>query len=576
MQEYGLFKAMKLQSIKSSYGEPDTSMCTTEDEIKETILAHEEKVRTGLLTAEQKIDATLWIIKHFTIGKLVELPGDLTELDDGWKNPSTGLRKSLANFTIGKVLGYKLSSKDPRDKFLPMNIEIEFASPKKIMPMLRVSLTKSWSDILYWIQSGAKIFSKEEAKSIREWEITSAGQREKIRVITGELFRGFEIADELIKNDPDNNYLVKKRLIKYTTTGSTIEAGIKLWQEKPKDLSEGVDKVPIYAALNGSAVIKQLEDSPGKVFWLASYKEYIRKNDFGFYEIGFSLGRWKTQKGKISTISKYVSNFATQDVLDAIKDATGQKFNFYTEPLMEDVLIASTFRNIPSMEFMRFTSYKVDKFLDILTVIYQKYKVLIKLKPLDQQDTFILFKAPDAGAELDEEQGEAGGEYSYYIRGDWGRIEEIPNYIDGSFEQMSDPRNPKIKGRLKVKFKVTPVECRSLNILPDVTESEGMRNLLLSLPDDASRIKFKASVAELGDEYSDIAFLASKALGVDFVYAFGSENNRMVGKIISDNINIPLDVETGKKIDIYEGIMNEKIPLNWDSAQDFIIKIQSL
>ena len=306
-------------------------------------------MRTGLLNAEEKLDTTLFTIKHFTIGKMVEIPSDLSELDDGWAN-SSGFRKTLPNCPIAKVLGYKFGSKEIKDRFLPMNIEIEFATPQKIMPMIRPSLTQSWSDVVEWIKRGPNKFSDAEAKSIREWIVTSEGQREKIRVITGEIFRCFEIADELFKNDPEpKNYQYKKRLIKYTTTGSTVEAGIKLWQVKYKDLSEETTKVPIYSALNGSAVIQQLDDKPEKVFWLPSYKEYIRKTKQGYYEIGLFMGRWKSKKDGLKTDSKRISNFCSNDILDEIKAETGLHSNFHTELLMENVLVANTYRSDTGM-----------------------------------------------------------------------------------------------------------------------------------------------------------------------------------------------------------------------------------
>ena len=106
----------------------------------------------------------------------------------------------------------------------------------------------------------------------------------------------------------------------------------------------------------------------------------------------------------------------------------------------------------------------------------------------------------------------------------------------------------------------------------NITKSQAVKNILNAIKDDESRLKFIEDVKALGEEYGVISELAQQVVGINPRYAIGKVGLKYAGKVISDYIKNPVEDEA--KIEVQE--IEEKTPLDFDSAQDFIIKLKSL
>lgn len=103
------------------------------------------------------------------------------------------------------------------------------------MPKLRINLAQNSREYLLWIRQNP-VTANKDVDALDQWITDKDNNRVNMRVITGEIFKGFELA--YLEKENDKNYKDTPRLIKYTTQSGAIESGIRLQQNTTKLLTE--------------------------------------------------------------------------------------------------------------------------------------------------------------------------------------------------------------------------------------------------------------------------------------------------------------------------------------------------
>ena len=319
MYDFRKYRDKVIADVIIHYGEPKIDNESDPEKIEEIKREHAIMVELAVKSSNEKLNSLQLILEFFVPKKYVQVPISLDLLEDGYE--VNGQRKTTVDAAAGYFVGYKINE-EASNKFSPMNIQLEFASTSRIRPHLKISLTKQYENIYRWIMGGmVSIF---EQNFIIDWSVKKTGEREFMRVLTGELFKAFEITEDLFNKDL--NYVTgKRRLIKYTTTSGSIETGVRIFEKKHISLTMG--KTPTFAPINSDAYISIIDETSifaensgdDIAIFLPSLKDMIYVHSDGSFTFGVCTGK----KGSSSRIyTKYLSDWATTKFQQQFKAAT--------------------------------------------------------------------------------------------------------------------------------------------------------------------------------------------------------------------------------------------------------------
>ncbi|MEI7960782.1 MAG: strawberry notch C-terminal domain-containing protein [archaeon] len=559
----------KMKKLRESFGKPDTSVATTQEEKDQIVEDFETMVKDALLKEQQKDDLVRYPLAYFKPDKILYVPVDTDMLKDGAFDDKKDRKR--ANPKIGKFVGFKINNKSD-NKWSPMNIELEFASTSRLKPHIRISLTKQYRGIIDWIMDvKAHEISLIEVAEVKAWIIKKTSERDKMRVLTGELFRGFEMAQKLWGEDI--NYERKKRLIKYSTSAGTVETGIKMWLQQWKPLTEMAS--PTFTAINSDVYKDAIKTLKGKLWW-SSNNEFIEKEGSTYkmyFCTGYDIIRGGKERSKPQ--KQYISQF-TKSVLEDLQKAIGSP---YSEKRLGstydpfEMYSKGTTEDVNQMKFYYF-SLNEDKLFELLDVIFERFKIMENLK--DASKGFILEKQVDplekGGGDI---VGETQGIYDYFLTTRFDETAVPPNYIKDSFRTTPDNDY----GMFSLYYPVSVVEGGIYKIVPaNITQQQAVRNILNSIADDNQRLDYINGVKSMKDDYIGIAKMTQEIIGINPIYAIGLVTPKYAGKVISSNIDNPVipsaDVDA-EKVEVQAEAI-EKVPISWDTVQDFMIKFKSL
>lgn len=545
----------------------------TKEEAEEIKKDHEEALQTKIADSKIKFNQIKNKLIYFEPNKYMLIPIDLQPISDNCKDDNGNYK--LIERVAGKFMGYKFLSKTGK-KFSPMNVELQFAAPSKKRPHLKLTLTKQFNQVTEWIMNNR--VGGYEKTMVDAWVINK-NEREKMRVLTGEIFKAFEIANELV-NDERNDLQRKKRLIKFSTVAGTIETGIRMWQKGDiyKDLTAG--KTPSYITLDNEIVLKNFQMMPnGGVFWLPTLTEYFEKvgNNVKFRICtGFYVHGGKRIK---NPNVKLLSQFENKSFIDDAANKTGVAFKDETIRQLE---IPSASKYYFEVEFVTFDiePSKLEKFLKVLA---EKTKLIITLGGGEE---YIIRYNAETGVGKDtwtQEQGEEQeeGKYQYFLENSFKSYSDLPaNYIEDSF--VEDGESP--FGLITLRYPLNVLECAIYKVVPaNITELQAVVNILntvVQVKDDDGMLKFVEEVKALKDDYDAIGDLALATTAVPPKYAIGLVDNYYAGSVIAEHIEKAKERANRKKDETSKVKVvkesKEKIPLGWDTAQEFIIKLKKL
>ena len=565
IQTFSAYSESTIKALKESYGDADTSMAESEEEIEDIVNDHNYMVNERLKKRQLELDKIKIYLDFFVPNKICRIPVEVDRLRDG----AFDLRENIIEGItpkIGKFVGYKLLKKSEAT-FSPMNIELEFASVSKVKPHLKITLTEQYKGILDYIMGSIR-FDQTEYNQVDDWIVNKGGERENMRILTGEIFKAFDLSKDIFRNDRIN-YSGKKRLIKYTTSAGTVETGIKLFLNKNSQLTSSDQ--PIFAPLNSDAFKEMIDKSANdsRIF-LRDKKDFICKVD-DVYTINFCTGKDYTapNKPRKGVNKPYVSEYSSEDVVNAIKDFTGLSYS------ATQITLTMTTEGSPKRLLnMYFKSFKANKegFYKLLDFMYKTYSIIEEVKNIGEEGEFIIREMSDTYVEGADNQG-LQGEYQYYLLSKFDKDNVPPNYIADSFKETDDNQY----GIITLRYSLTVIECSYFNVVPaNITQTQAVRNILNSINDDKARLDYISGVKKLNDDYVEIAQFTQSTIRVNPKYAIGNVTPKYAGKVIADNIDNPAPQEAEAQVETQGADVIENVPLDWKSAEDFIIKLKSL
>jgi hypothetical protein len=455
-----------------------------------------------------------------------------------------------------------------------MNIQIEFATLTKIKPKSKITLTKQYENIISWITSST--LSKNEVDKIDEWIIPKKQDREMMRVLSGELFKGLEMANQLAETN--NNYQGKKRLIKYTTATGGTESSVKLWVNSVELLSKEGNSPPTFIALNK-------QGTKGIIDYIEALKDGISYIYFGDGNQWFRVAKYNGEtiidlevltgyayNGKRAK-KDWISVLSLKETKDNLADI------FQTMPMVnwkwaERPNRSADFKNAEHTIY-RITKDNLDLLYKLFAYFDTKYDWYIQNNINNKE--FVIYESEDVYKQEGDEVEEKAGEYKYYPLSPFDENDAPDNYIQGSYKESENSRY----GEITLSFPTRLIYRPQFDIVPaDITELEGVKSIINQITNDAERENYIKMVKE-SSSFPNIAIFTQKLLGFSPKFALGNVDTYEAGRIISENIDEASKKDTSsskesKKVETKTEVDLPKIPLDWETAQDFIIKLKSL
>jgi len=571
LDEFNAYSDKSIENIKASYGEPDLENATTEEQKEAIILAHNEKISVAVSHANERFREVSRSLVYFKPMRPIPIAVDDEMLADNWRD-DRGDRK-LIPYYLAVVVGIKFLSKSD-NKFTPMNVQLEFATLNKVKPKSKITLTKQYENIISWIMSSQ--IQPLEAQIVKEWVVPKKQDREMMRVLSGELFKGLEMAKQL--SESDNNYQGTKRLIKYTTATGGTESSVKLWVNSVELLSKEDSTPPIFIPLNKQGtplVIEFIKAMPrdDEQIYFGDGNQWLRVHKVGGIKIidlevltGYVIGRKTAKKEWVSVLSLMETKNDLSNIFGTMP-MTQQK---WAERENGSAWIRGAEHTI-----YRITESDIDKLSDLFAYFDKKYDWYIQDKQGNKN--FVIFEAEDVNKQEGDDVEEKAGEYKYYPTNPFNESDAPDNYIQGSFKESSENRY----GEITLSFPTRLIYRPQFKILPaDITELEGVKSIVNQITNDAEKESYIKMVKE-SSNFTDISIFTQKILGFSPKFALGNVDTYDAGRIISENIEEASKKDTSsskesKKVETKAEVELPKIPLDWETAQDFIIKLKSL
>lgn len=565
LEQFDEYAKENVLELIKYYGEADVSQAENEEEAEKIREEHQLKVDGHVEHLKDKMNEIKSHLTFFYPKKIVQIPLSLSSLEDGYQDEN-GQRKTIPA-TSGYFVGYKFLNKS-ENRFSPMNIELQFAAPSRDNPKFKITLTKQFEGIYRWIESG--YVNDRERKFVQEWIVIEAPDRPKIKVLTGELFKGFEMAKAL--QEKEGNF-VNSRLIKYTTSAGGVESGIKLYETIHFDEHTSSNKT--YTPLNSSVFFTYFTDKSESVKYVLmpngcdvlSY-HYSRWSNGAFAQYHINTGYWMTGNGRWSAkpSKDLISPNYTNDYLREIQD----KFGFETQEsnVGMNFLVrgAIEYKRCKTRAFYLSDDESIKKLFEYL---FNKHGWLVTMKG---QEDYIYRELSDVKGDQSKAEGE--GVFQYHLIAPFSKDKTPPNFIEGSLMESKESGS---YGVLSTRFALSPLEASLYNLVPfGITEYQAIQNILKAVGDLQEQERYKEKVRELAksDNFIGIAIETQKAIGVLPRYAIGKVGLPESGKIIARNIDAE-PTEPSKAVETSEETQ-DRIPLDFETAQDFIIKLKSL
>jgi hypothetical protein len=567
IQDFNEYALKEVEDLIAYYGEANVENKSAE-EAEKIRQEHKERVDGHVEHMKDKLNSVKFHLEFFVPSKVLELPVDLSELEIGYQDAS-GLRKMLTNTTYGYFVGYKFLNKSD-NKYSPMNIELQFATPSRDNPKFKITLTNQYEGVYRWIEGG--YVSKANKDFVTEWKVVESPDRPKIKVLTGELFKGLEMSKTLRSDDA--NY-TNAKLIKYSTLAGGVESGIRLGEKRHAD--EHTQDGKSYTPINSDVFLKYFTNGRHHKLFIKmpngrdvlQYTSYPSGNGGeALYHI--NTGYVETQRdGWTKKISK---DLQSDNCTDAYKSEIQNKFGLVlleTKVTMEFLWRGSI--ELKTCKTDAFGIYNNSDLKKLFDWLFYKHGWLVSMT--GEQD-YLYTKLEDPKKTKTDTDDKGEGVYKYHLIAPYSKDKIPPNFIDGSYLEAKESGS---YGILATKFTLTALEASRYNLVPfGITEYQAVQNILKEIGGEQEQNQFKEKVRVLANDkdYHEIAIFAQEILGVLPRYAIGKVSLPESGRIIANNIDAkPSDTSMPVKESEEEDVV---FPLDFQTAQDFIIKLKSL
>jgi hypothetical protein len=569
-------KEAQAKALESAENEEEKAKINAKYEAKIVVeqQIHQQKIDNAILIQDMRFNQVQNRLTKFRIGSYYIIPVDSFRFGLASETGYDKDGKRISMETVPAIfLGFRINKKTPHT-YAPFNIELNFATTRRIKPNLQVSCVAI--NLLNWIDE-AKIglnTTEDEIKELDKWIVVQNLGRENMRILTGEVFKAIELADSLIK-DSSAIYNNRKKLIKYTTTAGTVEVGVRMFTNG-RAITLDKQITPTYAAIDSPDFMEYVKKRPNyqKMVWLQSLTDFVSWEKDHF-ELGICTGKGYI-RGKFRTNKDYVSKLTKPEVIEML-EKVAQSGKEVTD-ITTEMYVTGSEKSVRMEFFVLRLNEKT--FLYVMEYIYKEFGFKQQIDSA-QGEGFIVLNMEDMS------KGESKykkGEYEYYPLTPFEVSSPPANYIEGSFE-VSDKNT---YGKIKLYYPANTVEASLNQIVPaNITESQAVRNILDTMATEKDRKEFEVKVKELSKDvtgdfaldkvvYRDIYSLAMDYILVDPKFAVGNVLPSKVGRIIADNIGKPAPApEDDKKVEVDTDEV-ESAPVNYDTVQTFLIKLKSL
>ena len=547
LDEFYEYEKNQINEAENAYPTPDVSDVEDEQEKQRILEEHEIKVAELVNKTKEKLTAMRKIFLFFKPAKVVSVPQVLDSVEDDWREKRQGVP-----MVYGKFVGYRISQKS-KNKFTGMNVELIFATLSKLNPYFTITATPKYKNVIDIIMAN-EVSSPRILAEVNEWVVKDQTERSNMRVLTGEIFKAFDLADQLF--DENKNYEGRPRLIKYSNADGSVESGVKLKQIVPKILTN--ERQTEYFEINSERAKEYIKTNS---IWLPNGIDYIQylptTQD---YRVAICTSRRNRSQRAEKGLGK--SKYNTDKQLEKLRNISGvqnELFNYTGS-------VPSTGRWYYGLVYNAFNCGEV-ALKSILDYFWEQDKISIAVSG----GVYVVRDAKDVDLKTEEKGAGQKGAYFYYPLQTFDPNNKPPNFV--GYEQIPESQF----GKVTVSYLMSPIAARSYGYIPvNLEKGAAIRNFMSMIPDVVKKTEFIEEVKKLKDDYVDIGLLAERyTSNLPLKYSFGKIDVYTAGEIIAEYAADP------SKYDVT--VIEEKpettaqvIPISYESAQDFLIQMKSI
>lgn len=557
-------KEQTLESIIAEIEVPDYEQAADETQREMMKMKYDAKVTA---TTEKFNNDQKEITEYFNFFKPDKPCAVPTVPEDCYETDGEGKPIPITYWNNAKFVGIKLSN-NAKHKYSPMNIEFVFAQLSGA-PRVFFKPTRQGRVVIDQIVEKTKVLERIRIIDINNWQVDK-NLRRLTRLLTGNIIQAYSTAQDIIKRDPDG-FAKTIDFIKFTTVEEgSIRYGIRMRVTPYKELD--VSKSSTLMNLNQDAFIDALLS---KNFQTVNAQQTVQFRAYNLLDMFLFGGLQKSSGGK----GKYYSKFYDDPKIEEICKKHGVSYtSTYTwyRPFDSG---KNQYLKCKEIELYK-TESGIRPFLkELFEYMYNQIPIKFNIQGLAGDE--VIDRRSDEFVPDSESQEQPEGIFRYSLLVPYPAVREKLSTFS-KFESF-DPSGS-INGTVTLKRRATALEATTYDLAPLDSKPNHMLADILSLLSDSEKIKFRNDVkkaVEDGKTNVEVGILA-QAFIKNKVYTlkniFGAyASYSFIGQLMRDYIEgkqteLPSEEEKQQEQEKQE---EEIIPLNMETAQDFIILLNS-
>jgi hypothetical protein len=556
---------------------------------EEAVKAYTLRVQAKKAEEMNQLSELIEILNYFTPDKAVMIPADIDSFNESMDEVDDGnIRRFQTN--RGKFVGYRIKGEE--GKLSRGNIEMIFAQLDN-QPKVIFKPTMKYLGVLEYMMDASNqpnIYT--DVRYIDNWTVDE-DRRDVARMITGNILSGYSIAKSMVEKDKGKWKGIK--FSRFTTfEGNMIRVGIRLMKADPMAdliltpenavLITPINSVDVKIASQNLGLNNTIDNDKSDVF-IKNMGEREVENVSRKYMALFVVAG-KVKENDSSTVSSKSpikesplyrnedfwksTNIQPQNGLVNKRHISGvgsQRQDKMIKLMVKGIMFEDSEEGWSSIQ-------------PLLDYAYDNYKMKIELKGMSGQD---VFDQSDVFSRSSEEDTlvTSGRQYKYYPRIPFVLANKPAEFV--RFE--ANESSPNNYGVVYTRSALKPIKAMSYDLLPaDLTIPEMWSFYMSQFNETEQREIIKRFETLIAENESNVLIgnYAIKKLtsGIE-KFVFGYLSLFQIGEIFRNYLagnyeqatalesTAPLTEEEQRLISEYEA--ESIVPINWDSAQDFVI-----
>lgn len=558
-------KEKTLASILSDIEVPDYEKAADETQREMMKMKYDAKV---FATTEKFNNDQKKITEYFKFFK-PDMPCVVpTVPEDCYETDGDGKPVPILYWNNTKFVGIKLSS-NAKHKYSPMNIEFVFAQLSGA-PRVFFNPTRQGRIVIDNIVEKTRYIERVRIIDINNWQVDK-NLRRLTRILTGNIIQAYSTAQDIIRREPDG-FAKTIDFIKFTTVEQgSIRYGIRMRLTPYSELD--VSQSATLMNLNQEALIDAF--FAPKYIKTTNSQQTVKLESDSTINIYLFGGLERSSGGK----GKYYSKFYDDPKIAEIC----KTYDVYYETTTHSYKPFDAQKS-QTLKCRNMTVYKGDstaKFFlkELFDYMYNVIPMKFNIKGVKGDE--VVERRGDDFVPESEGQEQPDGIFRYSLLVPYPSISEKLSTFS-KFESFEPSGS--VNGIVTLKKRATALEATTYDLAPLDSKPNHMLADIFSLLSDSEKIKFRNDIkkaVEDGKTKVEVGILA-QAFIKNKVYTlkniFGAyANYSFIGQLMFDYIEgkqteLPSEEE---KEQGQEQQQQETIPLNMETAQDFIILLNS-